>query len=452
MDVTGPHMGRTALNSFTCQWLGAALTLIMLTAFCEGQYWTNERNIKNIYTILGDGSRYNRFLHPTGQRNATVLGPLQVSVDIYLRFITAISDETMDYGAQFTLRHQWRDERLAFDDSQGASRFVTLPDDSALWKPDTFLSNELSGHAHDIVQKNVMVRIFPDGTVQHSLRVSTKLFCHMHHEEFPFDTQVCHIFLASYAYTTDDIVYEWRKGDPVQLSKSLHTGSFRMAEFSTTQCTSKTRTGAYPCLKASFAYRRNSHDVVIGLFMPCLMMVLVSWMPLWMSPRSAVLLRHLFALLVLLAFAGALTALNPKFVPRSGVTTSADVWSGTCITFVFLVLVEVVLVDVLLRRQRDERKETKPSESQPDAVVDGVDSTDTKPVPPQEKSSYWLFFRKWLKTRRSPAEWIDFGSRLLFPLAFALFAIIYRCSYTSHQTRLPQSSLTYFGISTVTYL
>ncbi|KAH9369299.1 hypothetical protein HPB48_012375 [Haemaphysalis longicornis] len=300
-----------------------------------------------------------------------------------------------DYGAQFTLRHQWRDERLAFDDSQGASRFVTLPDDSALWKPDTFLSNELSGHAHDIVQKNVMVRIFPDGTVQHSLR---------------------------------------------------------MAEFSTTQCTSKTRTGAYPCLKASFAYRRNSHDVVIGLFMPCLMMVLVSWMPLWMSPRSAVLLRHLFALLVLLAFAGALTALNPKFVPRSGVTTSADVWSGTCITFVFLVLVEVVLVDVLLRRQRDERKETKPSESQPDAVVDGVDSTDTKPVPPQEKSSYWLFFRKWLKTRRSPAEWIDFGSRLLFPLAFALFAIIYRCSYTSHQTRLPQSSLTYFGISTVTYL
>ncbi|KAK8772364.1 hypothetical protein V5799_024394 [Amblyomma americanum] len=443
--------GRRASKKGSLQWMEAGITFLALVTFCEGQYKVNERNVKTIYDILGDRGRYQRYLHPTGHRNASTSGPLQVSVDIYLRLITAFSDDTMDYDVQFTLRHQWRDERLAFDDSQGASRFVTLPDDSSMWKPDTFFSNEVSGHTHDIVHRNVMVRIYPDGTVQHSLRASMKFWCHMQHENFPFDTQVCHITLASYAYTTDDIVYEWRKGDPVQLSKTLHASNFKMTELTTTQCTSKTRTGAYPCLKASFAFRRNSHDVLIRLFMPCLMMVLVSWIPLWMNARTAALLRQLFSLVVLLAHAVVLAVVNLQLVPRSGATTSADVWTGTCLAFVFLVLLEVTLVDFLQRRERRERKKPEPCKPEPDTVVDGVDTPDSQNVSASARASYWSSIQKFLKKRRSVAEWVDFASRLLFPVAFVLFAIVYRCSYTSNQARVPWSQPTYFG-GTVTYL
>jgi hypothetical protein len=47
------------------------------------------------------------------------------------------------------------------------------------------------------------------------------------------------------AYTTDDIVYEWKKESPVQLKDGLNKSlpSFALSSHETGYCTSKTNTG-----------------------------------------------------------------------------------------------------------------------------------------------------------------------------------------------------------------
>ena len=44
-------------------------------------------------------------------------------------------------------------------------------------------------------------------------------------------------------YTTEDLVFLWKEGDPVQVTKTLHLPRFTLQKFKTDYCTSKTNTG-----------------------------------------------------------------------------------------------------------------------------------------------------------------------------------------------------------------
>ena len=41
-----------------------------------------------------------------------------------------------------------------------------------VWMPDTFFRNEKEAKFHDIIQPNLYVRVFPNGDVLYSIRVS----------------------------------------------------------------------------------------------------------------------------------------------------------------------------------------------------------------------------------------------------------------------------------------
>lgn len=85
------------------------------------------------------------------------------------------------------------------------------------------IQNEKQAHKHDIDKPNVLIRIHRDGRILYSVRISMVLSCPMHLQYYPMDVQTCLIDLASYAYTENDIEYRWKKTDPVQLKKGLHS-------------------------------------------------------------------------------------------------------------------------------------------------------------------------------------------------------------------------------------
>jgi hypothetical protein len=102
-----------------------------------------------------------------------------------------------EIALQITFRQEWRDDRLVYDDMAGRIRFLTLTEHHKIWKPDLFFSNEKSGHFHNIIMPNVLVRIQPNGDVLFSIRISLVLFCPMDLKYFPLDLQTCTIKMAS---------------------------------------------------------------------------------------------------------------------------------------------------------------------------------------------------------------------------------------------------------------
>ena len=155
---------------------------------------------------------------------------------------------------QVTFRQQWRDSRLAFDDQRGAINFLTLATgEKQVWTPDTFIRNELEAKVHNALTPNEYVRVFPNGDVLHSVRLTLKTTCRP--DADATYGLVCPIQIASYAWTMADLEYVWKEVAPMQIVNDgmLATG-FDMTQHNSMYCNVKTATGEYSCLNAEFKF------------------------------------------------------------------------------------------------------------------------------------------------------------------------------------------------------
>ncbi|KRZ11142.1 Glutamate-gated chloride channel [Trichinella zimbabwensis] len=276
-------------------------------------------------------------------------GPVIVNVNIMMRSISKVDDVNMEYSVQFTFREQWVDSRLAYKNmvSSGVAmpKFVVLtPNDQSqqVWMPDTFFQNEKEARRHMIDKPNVMIRIYPDGEMLYSVRLSLVLSCPMSLEYYPLDRQTCLIDLAN-GYTTEDIKYEWKEDGPVQLKDGLKNSlpSFELQDVTTGFCTSKTNTGA-----REFSY------YLLQLYIPSFMLVIVSWVSFWLEKES-VAARVTLGITTLLTITTQASGINANLPPVS-YTKAIDVWIEVCVAFIFCALLEFALVNYAARKDNIE--------------------------------------------------------------------------------------------------
>ncbi|XP_030746298.1 glutamate-gated chloride channel isoform X5 [Sitophilus oryzae] len=401
--------------------------------------------------ILGPG-RYDARIRPSGVNGTD--GPAIVRVNIFVRSISKIDDVTMEYSVQLTFREQWLDERLKFNDFHGRLKYLTLTEANRVWMPDLFFSNEKEGHTHNIIMPNVYIRIFPYGSVLYSIRISLTLSCPMNLKLYPLDRQICSLRMASYGWTTDDLVFLWKEGDPVQVVKNLHLPRFTLEKFLTDYCNSKTNTGEYSCLKVDLLFKREFSYYLIQIYIPCCMLVIVSWVSFWLD-QGAVPARVSLGVTTLLTMATQTSGINASLPPVS-YTKAIDVWTGVCLTFVFGALLEFALVNYASRsdmHRENMKKQRRQCELEHAASLDATsDLIDTEsnatfamkplvrhPGDPMslEKARHCEVHmqprpnccRSWLSKFPTRSKRIDVISRITFPLVFALFNVIYWSTY-----------------------
>ncbi|XP_003740618.1 uncharacterized protein LOC100902629 [Galendromus occidentalis] len=228
------------------------------------------------------------------------VGPTMVFVNVYVRSLGDFNSNDMSYSAQLTFRQQWHEPKLAYEPTTIGRPNATFEnvDRHSLWTPDTFFTNQISGHDFQLMKDNSLVRVFPNGEIMLSRRLQLKLSCPMHLKYFPFDTQSCSIKMSSYGYTTEQIVYLWKKTQPIQVSSSLSLTDFTLSWFEDHYCTSKTNTGEYSCLVARFTLERSWQPYIIKVFIPVAMLVILAYMTTWIQDANAraILLSTDFAL------------------------------------------------------------------------------------------------------------------------------------------------------------
>ncbi|XP_048851403.1 gamma-aminobutyric acid receptor subunit alpha-4 isoform X4 [Brienomyrus brachyistius] len=186
------------------------ITCIFLS--CIGDVWGNQQtearvyldNITRILDRLLDG--YDNRLRPGFGGPVT-----EVKTDIFVTSFGPVSDVEMEYTMDVFFRQTWIDERLKFDGPTEILRLNNLMV-SKIWTPDTFFRNGKRSISHNMTTPNKLFRIMQNGTVLYTMRLTINAECPMRLMNFPMDGHACPLKFGSYAYPISEIVYTWKKG------------------------------------------------------------------------------------------------------------------------------------------------------------------------------------------------------------------------------------------------
>lgn len=445
-----------------------------------GQINYREEEKKILDSILGRDVYDNR-IRPSGH-NGTDAATIIV-VNLYIRSFAKIDDVKMEYSVQITFRQKWNDDRLSYDqrlaygDMRSKIKYLTMTDAKKVWMPDTFFRNEKEGRFHNILVPNVYIRIFPNGDVLYSIRVSLTLACPMNLKLYPLDRQKCSLRVASYGWTTDDLQYLWKSMDPVQIVPDLHLPRFTLEQYISDYCNIKTNTGEYSCLTVDLTFKREFSYYLLTIYVPCCMLVIVSWVSFWLDP-NAVPARVSLGVTTLLTMSTQTASINNS-LPPVAYTKAIDVWTGVCVTFVFSALLEYALVNYasrsdaqrLAKRKHQKQWELDHCAFDPEHLEDATAANNggsfaMKPLmrrpgdipghPPHSQSSSsaahmmnklhhceihmkpkrrYNFLQAWLNKFPSRAKKIDVISRVIFPAIFAMFNLSYWCYYLMQEAQ-----------------
>jgi len=158
-------------------------------------------------------------------------------------------------------------------------------------------------------------------------------------------------------WTTKDLVFLWSRDKPVQVNENFKLPRFTLEQYTIGECNSNTTTGIYSCLQVDLLFRREFSYYLITIYIPCCMLVIVSWVSFWLD-ANAVPARVSLGVTTLLTMATQTTGINNSLPPVS-YTKAIDVWTGVCLTFVFTALLEFALVNYASRSDAHREKMKK---------------------------------------------------------------------------------------------
>lgn len=364
---------------------------------------------RDILNYLLNSSKYDARIPPDYEKDVAT----EVDVQLFVTSIDSINAISMDYTLNVFLRQTWRDPRLNFSHLSNIS--VLELDQrriSDVWVPDTYFQNEKSASFHTVTVPNKLLHIYNDGSVIYSIRLSLTLSCVMDLRFFPMDEQTCSIFMESYGYSIENVALMWSPNEPVifglddnneqtlpqfYFHKPLETkGCSTVNSFNT----------EFSCLEAKLFFRRSLGFYMSQVFIPSMMIVILSWISFWIH-MDAVPARVSLGVICVLTMTTQSSGIRSS-LPVVSYIKAIDIWMAVGLLFVFAALLEYAYINVQTRKHRKQAKDKKNEEKslqdlEPQSTTDIMD-----------------------RARR-----VDRLSRVVFPACYAAFNLVFWIFYLS---------------------
>ncbi|XP_077135934.1 gamma-aminobutyric acid receptor subunit beta-1 [Ranitomeya variabilis] len=271
--------------------------------------------------------------------------PVDVGMRITIASIDMVSEVNMDYTLTMYFQQSWRDKRLSYS---GIPLNLTLDNRVAdqLWVPDTYFLNDKRSFVHGVTVKNRMIRLHPDGTVLYGLRITTTAACMMDLRRYPLDEQNCTLEIESYGYTTDDIEFYWNGGDKAITGvEKIELPQFSIVDYKMVSKKVVFSTGSYPRLSLSFRLKRNIGYFILQTYMPSTLITILSWVSFWIN-YDASAARVALGITTVLTMTTISTHLR-ETLPKIPYVKAIDIYLMGCFVFVFLALLEYAFVNYI---------------------------------------------------------------------------------------------------------
>lgn len=374
-------------------------------------------------TILDEiFTNYDKKLPPTYDKD----GPdrqVEIEASIYVISMYSISEANMDYSMSMHLRERWVDERLRYTDVLNLTRLeldTSLFD--SVWVPDIYILNEKSSDYHEVTVLNKMMHVYPDGSVQLSARVTGLFSCSMHLQKYPFDTQSCFLELESYGHSTESMKFVW-KPNAVSVAKDIQFPQFELTEIIPYTCDKDYYGIVFPCIGVKFILERNYAYHIVQIYVPSILIVILSWVNFWLDCTS-VPARVSLSLLTVLTITTQSSGARAN-LPRVSYVKAIDVYMAACLAFVFLGLVEFAYVNVLTRVEKKRPKEETKKQLEITNKASKQDQ-DLNESTATDRSGLFCFARL---SNLGRARLVDKISRVIFPVVFLIFNLAYWLFY-----------------------
>ncbi|XP_030649266.1 gamma-aminobutyric acid receptor subunit alpha-6 [Chanos chanos] len=433
--------------------------------FCARQVCSNPRmetsiyldNITRILDRLLDG--YDNRLRPGFGGPVT-----EVKTDIFVTSFGPVSDVEMEYTMDVFFRQTWIDERLKFEGPIEILRLNNLMV-SKIWTPDTFFRNGKRSISHNMTTPNKLFRIMQNGTILYTMRLTINAECPMRLINFPMDGHSCPLKFGSYAYPISEIVYTWKKGPLFSVEVPQESSSLLQYDLIGQTVSSerlKSNTGEYVVMTVHFHLQRKMGFFLIQTYIPCIMTVILAQVSFWINKES-VPARTVFGITTVLTMT-TLSISARHSLPKVSYATAMDWFIAVCFAFVFSALIEFAAVNYFstLQANKELRKADAMRAAAQEAAAATASANDGEVVSPPSDPGRIL-----KKRMNSPARVdqtgqrfpgnalpdfrqqgsavpannvltgtsiIDKYSRILFPLSFGAFNLVYWIVYLTKDT------------------
>ena len=261
--------------------------------------------------------------------------PTRVMVWIFMVDLDEINSAEQSITANVFYRLHWHDPRLI--DKEG--RYRTYPLNS-VWNPSVVIVNQQRGWK----TLPEVVRVSPDGLVTYSQRYYGKLSTPLDLRNFPFDKHTFRFRLAAVGSSPDEVRFYT---DPERTGMG-RADKLSIPDWKCTQWASFAKPYA-PVegerIVASYVYEFEADRMVgyyvVKVFLPLLLIVLMSWAVFWIDPSlvSAQISVSITSMLTLIAYQFVLAGLLPKV----SYITRMDIFLLGSTALIYAALVEVII-------------------------------------------------------------------------------------------------------------
>nr|XP_036854660.1 gamma-aminobutyric acid receptor subunit gamma-1 isoform X1 [Manis javanica] len=376
--------------------------------------------------------------------------PTVIETDVYVNSIGPVDPINMEYTIDIIFAQTWFDSRLKFNSTM---KVLMLNSNMVgkIWIPDTFFRNSRKSDAHWITTPNRLLRIWNDGRVLYTLRLTINAECYLQLHNFPMDEHSCPLEFSSYGYPKNEIQYKWKKPS-VEVADPKYWRLYQFAFVGLRNSTeiSHTISGDYIIMTIFFDLSRRMGYFTIQTYIPCILTVVLSWVSFWIN-KDAVPARTSLGITTVLTMT-TLSTIARKSLPKVSYVTAMDLFVSVCFIFVFAALMEYGTLHYFtsnkkVKTTRDRKLKEKASVSpglhpgstlipmNSISVPHGEDDHGYQCLEGKDCASFFCCFEdcrtgSWREGRvHIRIAKIDSYSRIFFPTAFALFNLVYWVGY-----------------------